>query len=311
MNEASQAEIQQQLIHITNHAAAIEIDAGNERERNRALGQTVRCLEEDNMNLQSNASSLATALQEKDKHIKGLELVQTRLEESEDDLQARISGLEHDVEKQKAAEDKLRSEHDNKLQELNQAKSQISVYKERISNTQDTLRDAIQSSKEREARAIAMAQADADHTIEVAEAKANQDVTQLQAKLCSLQEQLEKAETREMQATTAAEGARQEIKELHQHLNEVQLECKEKTNRQRAEMQQIHTELDLLRQTTVDSKKQASVSCNQLKEAEQVFQVKTRELEGVSAQCGQLQTELEQVSLWSARRHHFHESAKS
>jgi predicted nucleic acid-binding Zn-ribbon protein len=218
------------------------------------------------------------------------------LQQTEQDLLARVAELESDLAGQKAAEETLRLEMQNTVQELHESRSKNEVLENRVVNLQDNLRETVEASKKRESNALAMAQTEAKHT-----------ATILESKLQSCEQQLAKAEEREAQALLQSQEARQDISNLHQSMtNNIASTRREMSAQHRVELDKINIELDASKQEIThlsdqlqEAKnsfaKQTEKSDKNLNDAECRIKDINNDLESKTEECERLQAELDEV----------------
>ena len=282
ISQATEAEV----VRLQRDLLAVEIESGSERERNRAL-------EEENANLEEHLRELSENLQAKENEVNLLSndfaFLQSKKKQAEEELIARVKGLENELAKQKTTEEELSLEQSTTLQELVRSRSRIATYEERIQHLQDNLNDTIQSSKQRESKAIATVQAEA-----------KQNATILEAKLQSMNDQLLKAEEREQQASIRVEEARHEASCTHKTMyNIIANERKELKALHSADVERMNLELDSAKQGLIEANlrlaKQSEKSSKDLNDAENHIKEIKHELESQSALCEKLKGKLDQV----------------
>jgi DNA repair exonuclease SbcCD ATPase subunit len=296
ISQATEADV----VRLQRDLLAVEVESGSERERNRAL-------EEENANLEEHLRELSDNLQVRSEELSSKEnemnilsnnfvTLQNEKRRAEEELRARVKGLENELANQKKTDDELRVEQSSTLQELEKSLSRIAVYEERVQHLHSNLNDTIQTSKQRESKAIATVQAEA-----------KQNTTILEAKLQSMNEQLLKAEEREQQASLRLEEARREASCTHKNMyNIIANERKELTASHSADVERMNLELDSAKKRLISLSeevqeanlrlaKQSEKSTRNLNDAENRMKEIKHELGSRSALCDKLQGELGQV----------------
>lgn len=290
------SQLQHDLLRLTNHAIASELEVGNLRDRNRMLEEEIQCLEDRIKSNDEILQARALELSEKEESIQTLTKDKIRLRQTEQDILARVAELESDLAGQKAEEETLRLEMQNTVQELLDSRSKNEVLENRVVDLQDNLRETVEASKKRESTALAIAQTEAKHT-----------ATILESKLQSCEQQLAKAEEREAQALLQSQEARQETSNLHQSMtNNIASTRREMSAQHRAELDKINIELDASKQEIThlsdqlqEAKnllvKQTEKSAKNLNAAECRVKDINNDLESKTKECERLQAELDEV----------------
>ena len=276
-NEEETQRLQQSLLQVTNHAAAVEIEAGKERENNRVLTQTVTCLQDE-------ITSLRRTLHDQEHCNHSLQEQSSANKKEIKSLRCHLKEIESRLETRKATEEQLRLEHSKTLDELNESKEKISAFAERVASLKANINDTIQASKERERKAIATAQAEAGH-----------DTAILEEKLRSTEQQLDKQ-------STLAKEARQETSDVRQQLHDnIETNRKEISALHSTEVEQarkierITAELSELQHANATLAEQSDKSSSKVDEAENRVKELNDEVQNQAARCDCLRAELDQV----------------
>jgi hypothetical protein len=289
ISQATEAEV----VRLQRDLLAVEIESGSERERNRALQEDNANLEKHLRELSDNLLARSQELSNKENELNLLSndvaFFQSKKKQAEVELIARVKGLENELAKQKKTEEELRFEQSTTLQELEKSRSSIAMHEERIRHLQGNINDTLQSSKQRESKAIATVQADAKH-----------NTTILEAKLQSMNDQLVKAEEREQQASIRVEEARLEASCTHKTMyNIIANERKEMKALHSADVERMNLELVSAKQGLIEANlrlaKLSEKSSEDLNDAENHTKEIKHELGSQSALCEKLKGKLDQV----------------
>jgi len=289
ISQATEAEV----VRLQRDLLAVEIESCSERERNRALEEENASLEKHLRELSENLQARSQQLSNKENELNLLSndfaFLQSKKKQAEEELIARLKGLENELAKQKKTEEKLRLEQSTTLQELEKSRSRIAVHEERIQHLQGNLNDTIQSSKQKESKAIATVQAEAKH-----------NTTIFEAKLQSMNDQLLKAEEREQQASIRVEEARHEASCTQKTMyNIIANERKELKGLHIADVEKMNLELDSAKQGLKEANlclaKLSEKSSKDLNDAENRTKEIKHELGSQSALCEKLKGKLDQV----------------
>jgi hypothetical protein len=289
ISQATEAEV----VRLQRDLLAVEIESGSERERNRALQEDNANLEKHLRELSDNLLARSQELSNKENELNLLSndvaFFQSKKKQAEVELIARVKGLENELAKQKKTEEELRFEQSTTLQELEKSRSSIAMHEERIRHLQGNINDTLQSSKQRESKAIATVQADAKH-----------NTTILEAKLQSMNDQLVKAEEREQQASIRVEEARLEASCTHKTMyNIIANERKEMKALHSADVERMNLELVSAKQGLIEANlrlaKLSEKSSQDLNDAENHTKEIKHELGSQSALCEKLKGKLDQV----------------
>ena len=219
-----------------------------------------------------------------------------KTKQTEDELLARVNAFEHELANQKKVEDKLRNEQAITLQELKNAHATVKVLDEKVQHLQVNLSDSIQQCKQNENKALAAAQAEAKHNVSL-----------LEAKLSSMNDQLLKAEELEQRACSRVDDAIHEAacsqKSMYENMAK---ERKELMASHAAEVEKINDELESannqlvcmsneVQEANLRLTKHSEKSTKSLHDAENRVMEMKHELESQCTLCTKLQGEIDEV----------------
>lgn len=298
--DAVMIRLQRELVYAQNHAAVTDIESNNVREQNRQLEETNTNLAEQLSSLNDNLHARVEELHKKQSELNSaadkFDVLTKKTKQTEDELLARVNALENELANQKKEEEKLRNEQALTLHELQNAHATVKVLDEKVQHLQVNLSDSIQQCKQNEKKALAAAQAEAKHNVSV-----------LEAKLSSMNDQLLKAEEREQRACARVEEAIHEAACSQKSMYEtIAKERKELMASHAVEVEKIKDELESanhklvcmsneVQEANLRLTKHSEKSTKSLHDAENRVMEMKHELESQCALCAKLQGEIDEV----------------
>ena len=294
--DAVMVRLQRELVYAKNHAAVTDIESNNVRQQNRQLEEANTSLAEQLRSLNDNLHARVEELHKKQSELNfasdNFDVFQKKTKQTEDELLARVNAFEDELANQKKVEEKLRNEQAITLQELKNAHATVKVLDEKVQHLQVNLSDSIQQCKQNENKALA----EAKHNVSV-----------LEAKLSSMNDQLLKAEELEQRARSRVEdaihGAACSQKSMYENMAK---ERKELMASHAAEVEKINDELESanhqlvcmsneVQEANLRLTKHSEKSTKNLHDAENRVMEMKHELESQCTLCTKLQGEIDEV----------------
>ena len=293
--DAVMVRLQRELVYAKNHAAMTDIESNNVRQQNRQLEEANTSLAEQLISLNDNLHARVEELHKKQSELNfasdNFDVFQKKTKQTEDELLARVNAFEHELANQKKVEEKLRNEQAITLQELKNAHATVKVLDEKVQHLQVNLSDSIQQCKQNENKAL-----EAKHNVSV-----------LEAKLSSMNDQLLKAEELEQRACSRVEDAIHEAacsqKSMYENMAK---ERNELMASHAAEVEKIKDELESanhqlvcmsneVQEANLRLTKHSEKSTKSLHDAENRVMEMKHELESQCTLCTKLQGEIDEV----------------